>query len=399
MEPGVGPAAFLSPSGTEELSGYDHVVVLRAYQRLVSHFQAQVYREMASISDLMAEIDRDPECAFDSAASEIGAALHLTRRAADSELGFALALRQRLPRVWEALASADLDLRRAKVIVHGTAHLPEATARQVVDQVIEPATRMTSGQLYSMVRRVCIQADPEEAAQRYQRAADDRRVITEPTLDGTAHLLGLDLPPDRVQAAMGRITDLAQSLRREGETRTIDQLRADVLLDLLEGRSHSRIGTGTVALHVDLTTLVGLAENPGELAGYGPVISDIARQVAEQQQKTKWSWSVTDPDTGQTIHTGVTRRRPTASQRRHVEARNRTCIFPGCRMPATNSDLDHRIPWAQGGPTTVDHLDPLCRHHHVLRHRAGWKRYPLPGGDHLWISPLGHTYTTSGRSP
>jgi hypothetical protein len=140
MEPGVGPAAFLSPSGTEELSGYDHVVVLRAYQRLVSHFQAQVYREMASISDLMAEIDRDPECAFDSAASEIGAALHLTRRAADSELGFALALRQRLPRVWEALASADLDLRRAKVIVHGTAHLPEATARQVVDQVIEPAT-------------------------------------------------------------------------------------------------------------------------------------------------------------------------------------------------------------------------------------------------------------------
>jgi hypothetical protein len=258
---------------------------------------------------------------------------------------------------------------------------------------------MISGQLYSMVRRVCIQADPEEAAQRYQRAADDRRVITEPTLDGTAHLLGLDLPPDRVQAAMGRITDLAQSLRREGETRTIDQLRADVLLDLLEGRSHSRIGTGTVALHVDLTTLVGLAENPGELAGYGPVISDIARQVAEQQQKTKWSWSVTDPDTGQTIHTGVTRRRPTASQRRHVEARNRTCIFPGCRMPATNSDLDHRIPWAQGGPTTVDHLDPLCRHHHVLRHRAGWKRYPLPGGDHLWISPLGHTYTTSGRSP
>lgn len=393
-------ASFLSSSETEELSGYDHVVALRAYQRLVSHFQAQVYREMSLISDLMAEFDRDPECAFDSAASEIGAALHLTRRAADSELGFALALRQRLPRVWEALASADIDMRRAKVIVHGTGHLPGETARQVVDKVIEPATRMTSGQLYSLVRRACIQADPEEAARRYEEAVADRRVISEPAMGGTANLIGLDLPPDRVAAAMRHLTEWARRLKTADESRTIDQLRADILLDLLGGKSQSNHGgRGTVDINVDLQTLAGLAENPGELAGYGPVIADIARQVAEQQQKSEWRWSVTDPDTGLTIHTGVTRRRPTASQRRHVEGRNRTCIFPGCRMPANNCDLDHRIPWAQGGPTTVDHLDPLCRHHHVVRHRSGWKRYPLPGGDHLWISPLGHTYTTSGRSP
>jgi len=33
-------------------------------------------------------------------------------------------------------------------------------------------------------------------------AVDGRRVVMEPSVDGTAHLFGLDLPPDRVEAAM-----------------------------------------------------------------------------------------------------------------------------------------------------------------------------------------------------
>jgi hypothetical protein len=76
----------------------------------------------------------------------------------------------------------------------------------------------------------------------------------DPTVDGTAHLYGLDLPPDRVQAAMRRIADLAQSLKTSDETRTIDQIRADVFLDLLDGKHFARGGgrRGTVDIHVDL---------------------------------------------------------------------------------------------------------------------------------------------------
>jgi hypothetical protein len=154
-----------------------------------------------------------------------------------------------------------------------------------------------------------------------------------------------------------------------------------------------------VDITVDLHTLSGLAEYPGELSGYGPVIADIARPVAERQHDAEWRFTVTHPGTGQTIGNGTTRRRPTSGQRRHVEARNRTCIFPGCRMPATDSDLDHRIPWAEGGHTSVDQLVPLCRHDHTIRHRSGWKHQPLPDGDHQWTSRLGHTYTTSGQPP
>ena len=68
-------------------------------------------------------------------------------------------------------------------------------------------------------------------------------------------------------------------------------------------------------------------------------------------------------------------------------------------MPAVDCDLDHRQPWAHGGPTTIDNLAPLCRHHHQIRHHSGWTHRPLPNGDHIWTSRLGHTYTTSGLPP
>ena len=400
LEPGLFLAAYLSQLEGKDRSGYDRVVVLAAYQRMASHFQALVYKEMAAISDLMNRIEADPAVATESAAAEIRVALRLTRRAADSDLGLALDLAQRLPRVLEALAAGEIDLRRARVMVAGTAHLSEETARLIVDQVIERAARMTTGQLHALLRRLCLETDPEAAAKRFEQAVEDRRIVMEPSVEGTAHLSGFDLAPDRAAAAMQRITDLAQSLKTGAEARTLDQLRADVFLDLLEGHSlKAGSGKGTIDLGVDLETLTRLADHPGELAGYGPVAADIARQIAEQQQGSEWRWTLTDPATGGVIGNGVTRRRPDTGQRRHIEARDRTCVFPGCRMPATDCDLDHRTPWAEGGPTITENLAPLCRHDHQIRHHADWTHQPLPNGDHKWTSRLGHTYTTSGQSP
>ena len=195
MEPGAVTAAFLSATKDEELSGYERIVVLQAYQRLASFFQAQVLEAMASISDLISEMEADPEVAHDSAAAEIGAALRLTRRAAEYDLALALDLKERLPEVWEALATGAIDLRRARVIVAGTSHLSEEAAREVASRVLGAATRLTTGQLGALIRRVCVQADPDDAAARYGEAVDGRRIVVEPSVDGTAHLFGLDLPP------------------------------------------------------------------------------------------------------------------------------------------------------------------------------------------------------------
>ena len=400
MVPGPGLGELLANIDLAVLSGFDRVVVLRAHQRLASHHQAKVCEAMASILDLMNDLDDDVELASEAAAAEIRAALCLSRRAADFELGFAVELVGRVPAVWVALRNGLIDLRRARVLVSGTSHLPVDTARVVVERIIDQACRLTTGQIAAVLRRLCVEADPEEATSRYRQAHEERRVIMEPTVEGTAHLLGLDLPPDRVEAILGRIGLLARNLKTGGETRTMDQLRADVFLDLLEGtQTEGSARRGVVDIRVDLQTLAGLSEAPGELGGFGPVIADIARRVTERQQGSEWRWTLTDPTTGLPVANGITRRRPSAGQRRQVQTRNPTCVFPGCRMPATACDLDHRIPWAQGGPTRVDHLVPACRHDHRIRHQAGWKHQPLPGGDHLWTSRLGHQYTTSGQPP
>ncbi|MEE8489061.1 MAG: HNH endonuclease signature motif containing protein [Acidimicrobiia bacterium] len=153
-----------------------------------------------------------------------------------------------------------------------------------------------------------------------------------------------------------------------------------------------------VDIRVDLETLTGLTENPGELAGFGPVIADIARRVTAEQESAEWRWTVVD-DNNQVVDTGITTRRPTTAQKRHVSACFRCCVFPGCRVPAADCDLDHRVAVADGGPTTTCNPAPLCRHHHRVKHQASWKPTLQPNGDHTWLSRLGHTYTTNGQSP
>ena len=129
------------------------------------------------------------------------------------------------------------------------------------------------------------------------------------------------------------------------------------------------------------------------------MVADISRQIAQEQQSSKWRFRIIDPETGRVIHSGTTRRRPTAAQQRHVEMRDTTCIFPGCRMPAIACDLDHIDPWVETGTTNVDLLAPMCRHDHVGRHRFDWTYQPTRNGDYVWVSRLGHVYMTSGIPP
>lgn len=264
---------------------------------------------------------------------------------------------------------------------------------------MERAPKQTTGQLAARIRKLVIFVDPDSAKTRYEQGVEERRVVNEANPDGTANLHGLNLPAHRAGAAMRLINRLARAARSVNDPRTMDQIRADVFLDLLSGHqsSHDHRSRGTVDIQVDLATLARLAENPGELAGYGPVIADIARQVTEEQSDSKWRYTITNEE-GQVVHNGTTRRRPTVDQTRQVESESPTCVFPGCRMPAAECDIDHNQPWSEGGPTDTSNLAPLCRHDHVVRHN-GWTIKQLRPGVYQWTSPLGHIYTVPARSP
>lgn len=396
-------AGFLSAIDVTAVSGIDRIAVLKAHQRMASYFQALVLDDMVAITDAIAtdpqEPETDPVAAAEAAAAEIGVALSLARTASNNELAFALSLATRLPSLRDLLIAGDIDVRRARTIDHHTSHLSDEAARAVLDEIIDEAPDLTAGQLRARVRKLCIEVDQDHAKKRYDTAFAERRVVTEMTDDGTTNLLALDLAPDQVAAATDRIDSIARGMRGGDETRSMDQLRADAFVELLTGSSHETVRRGVVDIRVDLETLIGLNDNPGDLGGYGPVIADVARHVVDNADDSEWRVTVTDPSTGRPTHVGVTSRRPSAAQRRRIEIRDPMCVFPGCRTPARRSDIDHIISVQDGGETTDDNLAPLCRRHHIIKHLFGWTYRRRPDGRYLWFSKLGQIVVAARPPP
>jgi 5-methylcytosine-specific restriction endonuclease McrA len=75
-----------------------------------------------------------------------------------------------------------------------------------------------------------------------------------------------------------------------------------------------------------------------------------------------------------------------------VMARDRTCRYPHCNRQARNCDLEHAIPWEEGGETNADNLNAICSRHHHAKHEAAWRPERQPDGSTKWTSPTGHTY-------
>ena len=406
MTPGPALAALLSSLDRTRLNGHELVIVMQARARQLAHDQAELYADMREVStcppgDARSPVERDLSM-VEFAADEIRAALTMTRRAADNELDLAWQLTERLPRLGGALGSGVIDLRRARTMALGTEHLDDDLARAVIDEIIEEAPGLTTGQLAARLRKLCITADPDDAAKRYRAGHADRRVEATPNPDGTANLWGRHLPPDRVSAIRSRLERLARSMKSADDERTIDQLRADVFVGLLDGSYDGRTkgpGRGVVDIVVDLETLAGLAATPGEIPGWGPVIADIARKAITDQPDAEWRVAVTDPDSGAILWNGTTRRRPTAAQARHVQTRDAHCVFPGCRMPARQCDLDHIRAYAEGGPTHTANTAPLCSHDHHGNKHGNWKLRRTSKGRYVWTSPLGHVYRVPARGP
>jgi hypothetical protein len=63
-------------------------------------------------------------------------------------------------------------------------------------------------------------------------------------------------------------------------------------------------------------------------------------------------------------------------------------------VAAFSTDIDHTIPYSQGGPTQASNLKCLCRLHHLIKTFWGWRDRQQCDGTVIWTSPAGQTYTT-----
>lgn len=388
-------AVLVDSVDRSRLNGHDAVRLMQTEARLETSFSARKHASAVEVAysppgDAGSPVQRSSS-ELEYAAAEIAAALTLTRRSGETLLHHALSLTGPLHRVWREFAAGRLSSDRARVFVRVLDTLPERTIDAVLDRALGVAKDLTTGQLRARLHRLVLEADPGGSEHGMQQGLEDRKVVSYRNPDLTGSLGILSAHPHDVAEARSYIHEIALSLKTGDEPRTLGQIENDVAIDLLRGRQfNTGGGGGRTNITVPLATLMRWSDEPGELDGYGPVAAEIARKVAIENTDGEWTFVVTD--NRQPVATGTVARRPTEAQKRWIRANYPTCVFPGCRQPATQSDLDHTNPYSEGGATENRNLAPLCRHHHRLRHLTDWKYRRLPGGDHEWTSPLGHTH-------
>jgi hypothetical protein len=128
----------------------------------------------------------------------------------------------------------------------------------------------------------------------------------------------------------------------------------------------------------------GAISTGGDLDGYGPLPQD-ALALAFRRAKFRYRLTDREPVSDPARHD------PSLGLAQHVRDRDRRCRFPGCNSPAVHCDLDHRVAFPEGA-TDAHNLEPLCRHHHRLKHLGDWQVFNTDDGTLIWISPTGRAY-------
>ncbi|TFV88748.1 HNH endonuclease signature motif containing protein [Blastococcus sp. CT_GayMR16] len=345
---------------------------------------------------------------------------------------------ERLPAVWAALADGELDTARARVFVDVLGSTGAGVPEAVVPLVLPEAAGLSLGRLRARLLKAVLAVDEEFAEQVRAAAQAQTDVRLYPTLPGMSEL-ATELPAPVAAACWTTIDQLAWLRKVDGDPRPIGQLRALTHADLiLRPWDDSRPPvTAVLTVTAPLPSLTGGAAGlePGEVNGR-PITAAHLRELLTQldalcpgglQAPTGGSLqvAVTDGDGALLATTGrreleriarhgcpehpqascgcavldrpppVDRYLPTPAQRRFSETRDRTCRHPGCGQPVARVDLDHVVPYGDGGETDCDNLCCLCRRHHRLKtHAPGWRFVLTPRGVLRVTTPSGITRTT-----
>ncbi len=285
----------------------------------------------------------------------------------------------------------------------------------------------------------------EDEARAHAAIHRSRRCRTWTDPEGAFRLEAL-LAPDagaRLLASLDPEADrVFHQARRAGRQESPDAYRADALLALITGRGTttdpgsadpgtadpgsagpaSTIGSGsggkaraggrgraratgtgrtgdtTVHVRIDLDRLLG--DGPGrkgrsgggicEIPGVGPIPVERARELMGDALLELIITNGVDVTTVCRLGRSI----PVALRSALFE-RDRTCVVPGCDRTA-GLECDHWVvPFAEGGPVSLDNLARLCTHHHRLRTHRGF-RLSNHSGTWIW-EPPDHPKPTTTR--
>ncbi|MFE7503933.1 HNH endonuclease [Promicromonospora sp. NPDC057488] len=364
------------------------------------------------------------------------------------------------PSVIRALTIGHIDVKKAHTLLRSATQLTTEERAEAVARYLPQAPFRTWRWLRS---KLLAFAKSRHGSAETARIAAQHRTVQLDRAENDMGWLSAYLPAVDATAVWNVIDDMAHQLRRTaGEDRDLGQLRADCLTGIVTGRllpanrfagfgdeagpgagadhavsadgasgsSGSALGphdcpcggrapvqvvrvTPTrpvVRVTVPASVLLGLDDAPGDLDGFGPIPAETARLIATD---ATWQRLVTDPVTGVLVDYSTTTYQPGKVLRKAVEARDGTCVFPGCDTQAAWCDLDHIEPFdhdqrgggqqAEGAPvpegagrgqTNAWNLQALCRRHHLLKTHAGWGVVrDRATGVTTWTTPSGGTHS------
>jgi hypothetical protein len=434
--PSANTLAKLAAIDPFSLPASDRIDYLSALERQDGWLFALKQRAITAVAGVQASEGEGAIFGVDEAEREdVSTALRLAPATAQMRIDIARTLVNNLPNTCSALAIGEISSAHATVIARETASairdgMAESAIFEIEERAIAFAEFHTPGQVANHVRNAVAKYAPEEFEDITLRAQSMRRVSCFNDPDGMSTVVAI-LPAADAQMVMNSIeafilrenqrieneaTETAGTASRIGVSRigmsksdepeerkrTKDMRRADALssicaaylADLTEVVTPHRRPV-TVNVTIDLPTLLGLAENPGQLAGYGPIPASVARELASDSQ---WKRFITEPQSGNLLDFGRESYEPPQHLKDFLIARDRTCRFPGCRRSALLSDLDHAQSWETGGHTSIENIGALCRRHHRLKTHDGWSLESFPDGSCTWRSPLGKEFFTPARS-
>jgi hypothetical protein len=397
-------------------------VVSRIHEQREDEYIAEVaaYADMhppsesASLADVLGPREKYGLNGLERAIADVGAALCVPPQRARKLVATASAMRYRLPQTGYALADGVIDLDRLMIAVARTDLVAYEAIRDLdldlADQ-LQARGRMSTQRFQTLVDQLIHRYDPDALARRRGRVDDDRHITIGPDrfTAGQARISGT-LPQDQAAAVNARLDAMAKEIHK-GDGRTLKQLRADAYVALAHGQQHLDCGceacTATNAdtknpdaeassgcahrtqpyLHivVNLTSLLGIDNDPAYLDGQGLIDADTARALLAEAKRTYVS--PPQPDSSDN-----TRYRPSRKLRALIQAGELCCQFPGCNNPVSQADLDHHLAFGQGGRTTPSNMGPLCHFHHRAKTFAGWKQYRSLWDSAVFTSPTGHTF-------
>src|SRR5690606_28109855 len=175
--------------------------------------------------------------AVEPAGDEVSLALAWSPGRARHQVSVATELCDDLPATLAALEDGLIDYDKARLIADRTRCLTSVELRRRVEsRVLGRAPRQTRAQLDHALRREVIAADPEAAEQRRRTASEQRRMSRpEPAApggdDGMARI-ELYGPAEDLAALYTAVDAAARHIRGQGDRRTLDQLRFDILTGL-----------------------------------------------------------------------------------------------------------------------------------------------------------------------